>query len=142
MKDSAYKKTEYYLYNYTKIDEIIENIKEDIIAYANVSGSAWLRARGFKATSNTVENQAIKIADSKRIKDLKKVKTIIGQYLKIFKERNPKRYKFIKMKYFEKETSFNIEKELGYTNIQQIDITDTVVSFFYRQFKKAGIGGM
>lgn len=91
MKDSAYKKTEYYLYNYTKIDEIIENIKEDIIAYANVSGSAWLRARGFKATSNTVENQAIKIADSKRIKDLKKVKTIIGQYLKIFKERN--RYK-------------------------------------------------
>lgn len=46
------------------------------------------------------------------------------------------------MKYFEKETSFNIEKELGYTNIQQIDITDMVVSFFYRQFKKAGIGGM
>ena len=73
---------------------------------------------------------------------MKKAKAIIEYYLKVFKQRNSKRYEFIKMKYFEKASPIEIKRVLGYNDKQQKDITNTVVSFFYRQFKKAGIGGM
>jgi len=140
VKENVYKKTEYYLYNFKRIDEIIEEIRESIIDSVNISGSAWLKGKSFN--SNTLENQAIKLADSKKINNLNKAKVVINHYLKIFKERNPKRYNFIKLKYFEKATPLEIKKILKYDEKQQNDIAEMVVSFFYKQFKKAGIGGM
>ena len=62
--------------------------------------------------------------------------------MKIFKEQNPKRYLFIKMKYFDKATPIDITQKLKYNKKQQTDITEKVVSFFYKRFKKAGIGGI
>lgn len=140
MKENVYKKVEYYLYNYKDIDNIIENIKESVIGTVNISGKAWLK--GKTINSNTVENQAIRLADNKKIYTLRKVKAVISHYMKVFKERNPKRYNFIKMKYFDKANPLQIERILKYDNKQQKDITDMVVSFFYRQFKKNNIGGM
>ena len=134
MKENVYKKVEYYLYNYKDIDNIIENIKESVIGTVNISGKAWLK--GKTIDSNTVENQAIRLADNKKIYTLRKVKAVISHYMKVFKERNPKRYNFIKMKYFDKANPLQIERILKYDNKQQKDITDMVVSFFYRQFKK------
>lgn len=140
MKENVYKKVEYYLYNYKDIDNIIENIRESVIGTVNISGKAWLK--GKTINSNTVENQAIRLADNKKIYTLRKVKAVISHYMKVFKERNPKRYNFIKMKYFDKANPLQIERILKYDNKQQKDITDMVVSFFYRQFKKNNIGGM
>ena len=140
MKENVYKKVEYYLYNYKDIDNIIENIKESVIGTVNITGKAWLK--GKTIDSNTVENQAIRLADNKKIYTLRKVKAVISHYMKVFKERNPKRYNFIKMKYFDKANPLQIERILKYDNKQQKDITDMVVSFFYRQFKKNNIGGM
>lgn len=140
MKENIYKRTEYYLYNYKNIDSIIQDIQEDIIDSVNVSGTAWIKGKNLG--SNTVENQAIKLADNKRIYNLKKAKVVIKHYMEIFKGRNPKRYKFIKLKYFDKATPMDITKLLKYNEKQQKDITDMVVSFFYKQFKKAGIGGI
>lgn len=140
MKENIYKRTEYYLYNYKNIDSIIQDIQDDIIDSVNVSGTAWIKGKNLG--SNTVENQAIKLADNKRIYNLKKAKVVIKHYMEIFKERNPKRYKFIKLKYFEKATPMDISKILKYNEKQQKDITDMVVSFFYKQLKKAGIGGI
>lgn len=140
MKENVYKKVEYYLYNYKDIDNIIENIRESVIGTVNISGKAWLK--GKTIDSNTVENQAIRLADNKKIYTLRKVKAVISHYMKVFKERNPKRYNFIKMKYFDKANPLQIERILKYDNKQQKDITDMVVSFFYRQLKKNNIGGM
>ncbi len=136
MKDSIFKKTEYYLYNYRDIDKKIDEIREDIIDSVSISSYAHLSGK------NTLEEQAIKLADNRKIYSLKKAKAIIEYYLKVFKQRNSKRYEFIKMKYFEKASPIEIKRVLGYNDKQQKDITNTVVSFFYRQFKKAGIGGM
>lgn len=140
MKVNEYKKTEYYLYNYRNIDNIIKEIEDSIIDAVNISGSAWLRGR--KNDSYTVENQAIRLAENKKIYNLKKVKAIIQYCLKIFKDKNLKRYEFIKMKYFDKASPLEIKRVLGYNEKQQADITNMVVSFFYKQFKKAEIGGM
>lgn len=136
MKDNIFKRTEYYLYNYKDIDKRIDEIREDIIDSVNISSYAHLSGK------NTVEEQAIKLADNRKIYSLKKAKIIIEHYLEVFKQRNSKRYEFIKMKYFDKASPIQIKKELGYNDKQQKDITNTVVSFFYRQFKKAGIGGI
>lgn len=46
------------------------------------------------------------------------------------------------MKYFDKLSPLEIKRELGYNEKQQKDITNMVVSFFCRQFKKNGIGGI
>lgn len=134
MKESIYKKVEYYLYNYKNIDNIITNISEDIIDTVSVGGGAWLK--GKNTDINTVENQAIKLADNQKIYILRKVKVVINHYMKVFRQRNPKRYNFIKMKYFDKATPLEIEKILKYDSKQQKDISDMIVSFFYRQFKK------
>ena len=136
MKDNIFKKTEYYLYNYKEIDKKIDEIRESIIERVNISTYSLLIGK------NSLEEQAIKLAENKKIYALKKVKVIITHYLKVFKERNSKRYEFIKMKYFDKASPIEIKRVLGYDDKQQKDITNTVVSFFYRQFKKAGIGGM
>mgnify|MGYP006924288710 CR=1 FL=1 len=136
MKDSIFKKTEYYLYNYRDIDKRIDEIREDIIDSVNISSYTYLSGK------NTLEEQAIKLADNRKIYSLRKAKAIIEHYLKVFKQRNSKRYEFIKMKYFEKASPIEIKRVLGYNDKQQKDITNTVVSFFYRQLKKAGIGGM
>ncbi len=136
MKQNVFKKTEYYLYNYKNIDKLIDEIRENIIDSVSISCSSHLRG------VNTVEEQAIKLAENKKIYYLKKAKVIISNSLIIFKQRNNKRYEFIKMKYFDKASPIEIKRVLGYNNKQQTDITNTVVSFFYKQFKKAGIGGM
>ncbi len=140
MRENIYKTTEYYLYNFENIDSIIKDINDRIIDNINISGNAWLKAK--RIDSNTLENQAIKLADNKKIYNLKKAKVVIKHYMEVFKKRNFKRYMFIKMKYFDKATPIDITKNLKYDKKQQTDITETVVSFFYKQFKKAGIEGI
>ena len=136
MKENVYKRVEYYLYNYKNIDNKIEEISESIIESVSISTHSHLIGK------NSVEEQAIKLADNRKIYNLKKAKAIISHYLKLFKSRNYKRYEFIKMKYLDKSSPLEIKRELGYNEKQQADITNMVVSFFYKKFKKAGIGGM
>ena len=136
MKENVYKRVEYYLYNYKNIDNKIEEIRESIIESVSISTHSHLIGK------NSVEEQAIKLADNRKIYNLKKAKAVISHYLKLFKSRNYKRYEFIKMKYLDKSSPLEIKRELGYNDKQQADITNMVVSFFYKKFKKAGIGGM
>jgi len=136
VKENVYKRIEYYLYNYKNIDNKIEEIRESIIESVSISTHSHLIGK------NSVEEQAIKLADNRKIYNLKKAKAVISHYLKLFKSRNYKRYEFIKMKYLDKSSPLEIKRELGYNEKQQADITNMVVSFFYKKFKKAGIGGM
>ena len=93
MKEGIYKITEYYLYNFKNIDKIIGDISERIIDNINISGSAWLKSKNIYG--NTLENQAIRLAENKKIYNLKKAKFVINQYMEIFKKRNPK-FNYIK----------------------------------------------
>ena len=54
------------------------------------------------------------LADNKKIYTLRKVKAVISHYMKVFRERNPKRYNFIKMKYFDKANPLEIQRTLKY----------------------------
>lgn len=78
MKSSIYKKTEYYLYNYKNIDKIIDEIRENIIDSINVSTYSHLIGK------NSLEEQAIKLVDNKKIYNLKKDKSYNTQDRKMF----------------------------------------------------------
>ncbi len=54
MNKTDYKKIEYYLYNYSNIDKLINEIKDGLINSVNVSGSAW--RKGITVCNNTLEN--------------------------------------------------------------------------------------
>lgn len=136
MKKDCYKKVEFYLYNYRNLDNMIKEIRTSIIENVSISSYSHLIGK------NTVEEQAIKLADNKKIYKLKKIKQIINDSLKLIKTRNIKRYNFIISKYFNKENPIDIKRKVGYSEKEQRAITDTVVVFFYKQFKKAGIGGI
>lgn len=62
MNKTDYKKIEYYLYNYSNIDKLIDEIKDGLINSVNVSGSAW--RKGITVCNNTLENQVIKIIEN------------------------------------------------------------------------------
>lgn len=134
----TFKKIEFYLYNYHNIDELIKQTEMDIMDCTNISATSWIR--GIKNNSaNTVENQAIRIIDSKRIKDYKRWKILLRKLLKILREKKPKIYAFIKAKYFEKDTKEDITEKLKISVEIQKDITKKVVSFIYRYAKKEGL---
>ena len=104
MKENIYKKVEYHLYNYKDIDKKIEEIRENTIDSVSISTHSHLIGK------NSLEDQAIKLAENKKVYELKKAKVIVAHFLKVFKERNSKRYEFIKMKYFEKASPIKIDK--------------------------------
>ena len=57
MTKQEYKKVEFYLYNYHKINYLIKIRETDLIDSINVSNNAWIKS--IKDTSNTMEDQAI-----------------------------------------------------------------------------------
>ena len=61
MKKDCYKKVEFYLYNYRNLDNMIKEIRTSIIENVSISSYSHLIGK------NTVEEQAIKLADNKKI---------------------------------------------------------------------------
>ena len=70
MKDNEYKKIKYYLYNYNKLSQKIAEREENIIDNISVGHNAWIK--GLKGTSNSLENQAIRLSEDKKIIEMKK----------------------------------------------------------------------
>ena len=132
------KQIEFYLYNYQNIDELIQEIEEDIISAGHISANAWLKGLG-KNSANTVENQAIRLAENKTINNLKKWKIFLRKVLKYLHDKKPKIYAFVKLKYFSKCTKDQIETQLKLNKNVQRDITNKVVSFIYRNSKIQGL---
>ena len=79
MTEQEYKKVEFYLYNYHKINYLIKNREADLIDTINVSNNAWIKS--IKDTSNTMEDQAIKIIDDNLIKEYKEWQVFLKKIL-------------------------------------------------------------
>ena len=90
MNKTDYKKIEYYLYNYSNIDKLIDEIKDGLINSVNVSGSAW--RKGITVCNNTLENQVIKIIENKKILEFKRWQVFIKKVLAFLLQKYPKYY--------------------------------------------------
>ena len=108
MTEQEYKKVEFYLYNYHKINYLIKIRETDLIDSINVSNNAWIKS--IKDTSNTKEEQAIKIIDDNLIKEYKEWQVFLKKILVFLCEKKPIYYKYLKLKYFLNKDDLEIIK--------------------------------
>lgn len=133
MNKTDYKKIEYYLYNYSNIDKLINEIKDGLINSVNVSGSAW--RKGITVCNNTLENQVIKIIENKKILEFKRWQVLIKKVLVFLLQKYPKYYDFITQKYFQKKSKDEIERTLKFDFKKQKIIKDKLIEFVYKNAK-------
>mgnify|MGYP000428213955 FL=1 len=133
MNKTDYKKIEYYLYNYSNIDKLIDEIKDGLINSVNVSGSAW--RKGITVYNNTLENQVIKIIENKKILEFKRWQVLIKKVLVFLLQKYPKYYDFINLKYFKKQSKDEIEETLKLDFKKQKIIKDKLIEFVYKNAK-------
>ena len=133
MNKTDYKKIEYYLYNYSNIDKLIDEIKDGLINSVNVSGSAW--RKGITVCNNTLENQVIKIIENKKILEFKRWQVLIKKVLVFLLQKYPKYYDFINLKYFQKQSKDEIEETLKFEFKKQKIIKDKLIGFVYKNAK-------
>lgn len=117
---NLYNIAKYYLFNYDKIDEMIEDREEEIID--NICPNVENYLKGF----NTVETQVIALIEDKRIKMLKRWQVQIKNVLVFLRKRYPMAYKVIIMKYFKRMSDEEIQKTLK-LNFKQIKYIDNKV---------------
>ena len=108
MTEQEYKKVEFYLYNYHKINYLIKNRETDLIDSINVSNNAWIKS--IKDRSNTMEDQAIKIIDDNLIKEYKEWQVFLKKILVFLCEKKSIYYKYLKLKYFLNKDDLEIIK--------------------------------
>lgn len=108
MTEQEYKKIEFYLYNYHKINRLIREREIDLIDSINVSNTAWIKS--INGTSNTIEDQAIKIIDDSLIKEYKEWQVFLKKILVFLCKKKPIYYKYLKLKYFLNKDDFEIIK--------------------------------
>ena len=133
MNKTDYKKIEYYLYNYSNIDKLIDEIKDGLINSVNVSGSAW--RKGITVCNNTLENQVIKIIENKKILEFKRWQVLIKKVLVFLLQKYPKYYDFINLKYFQNKSKDEIEETLKFDFKKQKIIKDKLIEFVYKNAK-------
>ena len=133
MNKTDYKKIEYYLYNYSNIHKLIDEIKDGLINSVNVSGSAW--RKGITVCNNTLENQVIKIIENKKILEFKRWQVLIKKVLVFLLQKYPKYYDFINLKYFQKQSKDEIEETLKFDFKKQKIIKDKLIEFVYKNAK-------
>lgn len=116
VRDKAFKKIEYYLYNYDYIDIKIENLKMYIsdLEY-NQGYYRWIKNK-----SSSLENQVINnILIRNKIKTLNNWKKLISCVLHKYEKDNIEKYYFIVFKYFKKYKPRTIEKKLRLNDKEQ-----------------------
>ena len=133
MNKTDYKKIEYYLYNYSNIDKLIDEIKDGLINSVNISGSAW--RKGITVCNNTLENQVIKIIENKKILEFKRWQVLIKKVLAFLLQKYLKYYDFINLKYFQKQSKDEIEETLKFDFKKQKIIKDKLTEFVYKNAK-------
>jgi len=124
----AYKKIEYYLYNYNLIDIKINNLLLDISdSEYNQNYKKWIKNK-----SSSLEDQVIRNIDIERkVHKLKKWKHLITLVLHEYKTKNELKYNFINLKYFEKLKPLKIKDRLNLSLKEQEDIRIELVRYIF-----------
>lgn len=130
MTEQEYKKVEFYLYNYHKINYLIKNRETDLIDSINVSNNAWIKS--IKDTSNTMEEQAIKIIDDNLIKEYKEWQVFLKKILVFLCEKKPIYYEYLKLKYFLNKDDLEIIKLMKIDSKKVKILKNKLIEFVFK----------
>lgn len=136
LRNPAYRKIEYYLYNYDYIDIKIDNIRFDI----DTPDYNQNYYKYIKNKSSSLEDQVIRnIGIEQRIYKLNRWKSLITFVLKKYKETDILKYEFIDLKYFRRVHPITMQNELGLNSKEQKDIQAEILRYIFSLAKRKGM---
>ena len=103
----------------------------------NVSNNAWIKS--INETSNTIEDQAIKIIDDGLIKEYKKWQVFLKKILVFLCEKKPIYYKYLKLKYFLNKDDLEIVRLMKIDSKKIKFLKAKLIEFIYEIKKKEKI---
>lgn len=137
LSKEIYRIIEYYLYNYKNIDQKIREIEETLTTSISYSANGWIKSKN--RNISTVENQAIKIADNRKINTLKKWQKIIHQVLEHYKKLDTQKYQYIELKYFKKYNYKQIQTTMYIDSSVQARTKKEIIYYLVIFAYKAGL---
>ena len=128
MYSNAFKKIEYYLYTYNDIDTQINELKEKMLNYEyNQNYGRWIKNK-----SSSLEDFIIRNDNLKEVIITKcKWKKIIIRVLNKYQKEDKLKYKFINLKYFNKENKFNIKEKIKLSFEEQKNMQDEILQYIF-----------
>lgn len=126
MYNSAFKKIEYYLYNYDLIDWNLGILENDIQNFDyNQNYNKWI-----KSQSSSLEEQAINnINIERKILKILRWKRLITEILEDYKIKDNSKYKFMYLKYFRRLKPLKIQDKLNISVKIQKDIQEEILQY-------------
>lgn len=126
--NKAFRKIEYYLYNYNDIDIQIKELKEKMLNYEyNQNYDRWIKNKSSSLEDFIIRNDGIKEIVITKCK----WKKIITNVLKKYKIKDELKYEFVKLKYFNKENKFNIKGKLNLSFEEQKNMQDEILQYIF-----------
>lgn len=128
MYSKAFKKIEYYLYIYNDIDTQINELKEKMLNYEyNQNYGRWIKNK-----SSSLEDFIIRNDNLKEVIITKcKWKKITTRVLNKYQKEDKLKYKFINLKYFNKENKFNIKEKIKLSFEEQKNMQDEILQYIF-----------
>lgn len=134
----VFETVEHYLYSYLSLDQEIAEMREEKNTANKRDDNSWIRAKG--RVNKAVENQAIhNIKIDEKINKYLRWKAIIEDALKEFKENEPEKEYYIRLRYFKKYNTFQIESEMCLCRSAQIKIRLDIVYYLALFSVKEGL---
>jgi len=123
-----FKKIEYYLYNYDRIEIKIENLKANMQdCEYNQNYTRWIKNK-----SSSLEDLVIRNVNLERkILKIKKWKNLIAEILQEYKLNDIIKYKFIDYKYLKKYDMNKIKEKLNMNFKEQKNIQANILQYIF-----------
>lgn len=133
MDKQKVKKIKFYLYNYYKIDNLINKRREEIIDAIKISNSAWLKSKNSEGF--TLEDQIIKLDDDFKIIEYKRWQVFLKEILVFLCKKFPKYYQYVILKYLESDDAEEISKLLKIDFKELIILDNKLIELIYKKAK-------
>jgi len=133
MKSDYYKKIEKYLYNFYEHESLVQEVRDYYISRMNISKTAWLKG------NNTMEDQVVRMMDSKQLNEIKRWIVFLKEALFFFKQEKPRFYEFINLKYFRKLSDEEMISAMNLDKSQVKKLRDKVILEIYTKAVKKSL---
>lgn len=125
MRSDYYKKIERYLYHLYEPEVLVQDVRDYYISRMNISKTTWLKGQ------NSMENQVVKMMDSKQLKEIKRWLVFLKETLAFYKEEKPRFYGFIRLKYLRKRTDEDIQSVMNLDKKKLKELKNEVIGSIY-----------
>lgn len=125
MRLDYYKKIEKYLYHLYEPEVLVQDVRDYYISRMNISKTTWLKRQ------NSMENQIIKMMDSKQLKEIKIWLEFLKDTLAFYKEEKPRFYGFIRLKYLRKRSDEEIQSVMQLDKKKFKELKNEIIGSIY-----------